>query len=66
VDGAVAIAARIDGPRERDPRRRLQQARVMAAHHPEADDGAPQHRRWLDGGHAGNTRWLIPRNCQAM
>ena len=47
----VPVAAGVDRARERDRGRRLQQPRVMAAHHPEADDGASQ---VLDRSHAAN------------
>ena len=54
VDRAVAVAERIDRAGEADRRRRLQQARVMAAHHPQADDRAAQRLRWVEGAHASN------------
>ena len=40
VDRAKAVATGIDGAGEVDAGARLQQTRVMAAHHPEPEDGA--------------------------
>ncbi len=51
--GAVSVAAGIHGAREVDPRRGLQQARVVAADHAQAEDGAAQRSGDCGGGGHG-------------
>ena len=50
VDGAVAVPAGVHGAREPHAGRALEQPRVVAAHHAEAQDGPAQDRSV--GGHA--------------
>jgi len=40
VDGSVAVSAWVDRASELDANRALQESRVVAPHHAEADDGA--------------------------
>ena len=52
-NGAVSVASRVHGARELDPRRGLQQPRVMAADHAQAEDGAAQRSGDCGGGGHG-------------
>ena len=51
ADGAVAVAAGVDGPGEAHAGRALEQPRVVAAHHAEAQDGPAQDRSVGGHGH---------------